>query len=91
MAAALAACTSVRQKLVEEGYEPAYAEGFDHGCASGRATAGSLFAQAQKDQARYADSDSDYAKGWDAGYAKCLAEMRAMVVDARMRHPSRDK
>ena len=49
-AAALAACTSVQQGLVERGYPPAYAEGYDHGCASGKAAAGDLFEQAQKDR-----------------------------------------
>jgi hypothetical protein len=88
---ALAACTSMEEGLIERGYPPAYAEGFEHGCASGKAAAGGLFAQAQKDQSRYQDSASQYAQGWDAGYAKCLSEMRAMVVDARTRNPSRDK
>jgi hypothetical protein len=90
-AMAVAACTSTEEGLIERGYPPAYAEGYDNGCASGRAGAGGLFAQAQKDQERYADSDSEYAQGWDAGYAKCLADMRTMVIDARTRNPSRDK
>jgi hypothetical protein len=88
---ALATCTSTEEELIERGYPPAYAEGFEHGCASGKATAGGLFEQAQKDESRYQDSTSEYAKGWDAGYAKCQREMRAMVVDARTRNPSRDK
>jgi hypothetical protein len=91
IAMALAACTSTTEGLIERGYPPAYAEGYDHGCASGKATSGGLFAEAQKDESRYEASDSDYAQGWDAGYAKCLADMRAMVIDARTRNPSRDK
>jgi hypothetical protein len=90
-ATAVVACTSAEEGLIERGYPPAYAQGYDHGCASGKATAGGLFADAQKDQARYQDSDSEYAQGWDAGYEKCLSEMRAMVIDARTRNPSRDK
>jgi hypothetical protein len=86
-----AACTSTEQGLIEQGYPPAYAEGYEHGCASGQAAAGGLFEEAQKDQDRYQASTSEYAQGWDAGYAKCLREMRAMVVDARTRNPSRDK
>jgi hypothetical protein len=89
-ATALAACTSVQEGLVERGYPPAYAEGYDHGCASGKATAGGLFEQARKDPERY-QGDSEYAQGWDAGYQKCLADMRSMVIDARMRNPSQDK
>ena len=89
--AALAACTTVEEGLIERGYDPEYARGYDHGCASGKAAAGGLFAQAQKDASRYQDSASQYARGWDAGYAKCQADMRTMVNDARTRDPSRDK
>jgi hypothetical protein len=87
----LAACTSTEEGLIERGYPPAYAEGFEDGCASGKAAAGGVFEQAQKDESRYQDSTSQYAQGWDAGYAKCRREMRAMVVDARTRNPSQDK
>ena len=90
-AMALAACISVQEGLIQRGYPPAYAEGYDHGCASGKAAAGGLFAEEQKDQNRYQESASEYAEGWDAGYAKCLGDMRAMVIDARARKPSRDK
>jgi hypothetical protein len=89
-AMAVAACTSTEQGLIERGYPPAYAQGYEQGCASGKAAAGGLFAQAQQDQTRYRDSNSQYAQGWDAGYAKCLADMRTMVIDARTRKPSRD-
>lgn len=89
-ATVLAACTSVEEGLVERGYDSAYAEGYDHGCASGKEAGGGLFAEAQQDQDRYADSDSQYARGWDAGYQKCLTDMRAMVIDARTRNPSRE-
>jgi hypothetical protein len=90
-AAALAACTSVQESLVERGYPPAYAQGYDDGCASGDAAGGGLFAEPQKDESRYAASAGEYAKGWDAGYAKCLNDTRAMVNDARTRNPSREK
>jgi hypothetical protein len=87
----LAACASIEDTLIARGYPPAYAEGYDDGCASGKAAAGGLFATAQEDQSRYQDSASQYVRGWDAGYQKCLADTRAMVNDARNRHPSRDK
>jgi hypothetical protein len=87
----LAACSSVQESLVERGYSPAYAQGYEHGCASGKAAAGGLLAQAQQDESRYQDSASEYAQGWDAGYAKCRSDMRAMVTDARTRNPSREK
>ncbi|MGH6917495.1 MAG: hypothetical protein ACREJ0_07295 [Geminicoccaceae bacterium] len=90
-AMALAACTSVRDGLIERGYPPAYADGYEHGCASGKAAAGGLFDEAQKDESRYQASDSEYAQGWDAGYAKCRQDTQAMVVDARNRKPSRNQ
>ena len=90
MVVALAACTSTTEGLIERGYPPAYAEGYDHGCASGKAEGGGLFEQAQRDPERYQDA-GEYAQGWDAGYQKCLADMHAMVIDARTRNPSRDK
>jgi hypothetical protein len=90
-AAAVVGCTSVHESLVERGYPPAYADGYEHGCASGKAAAGGLFAQTQKDESRYGESGGEYAQGWDAGYAKCRSDMRAMVVDARTRNPSREK
>jgi hypothetical protein len=90
-ATAVAGCTSVQEGLSARGYPPAYAEGYEQGCASGKAAAGGLFSEAQQDRARYQDSDSEYAQGWDAGSQKCLADMRAMVIAARARKPSRDK
>jgi hypothetical protein len=87
---ALVACTSPGDALVARGFSPEYAQGYEHGCASGKADVGGLFAQAQKDEARYAASNSDYAKGWDAGFAKCRSDEQQMVIDARNRHPSRD-
>jgi hypothetical protein len=87
---ALAACTSTRDTLIEQGFSPAYAEGYDAGCSSGNAAAGSTFHSPSKDDSRYA-ADSEYAQGWDAGFAKCRRDMAAMVLDARLRNPSRDK
>jgi hypothetical protein len=87
----LAACSSTRNAMIARGIDPAYAEGYEQGCAAGKAAGGGLFEQVQQDASRYQDSASPYAQGWDAGYRKCLADMRAMVNDARTRKPSRDK
>lgn len=89
VALALAACTSPKDALIERGFPAAYAEGYDDGCASGNKAGGGLFAEASKDVGRYA-SDSQYAKGWDDGFAKCKTATEAMVRDARLRNPSRD-
>ena len=90
-AVAVVGCSSVQESLVERGYPPAYAEGYEHGCNSGKAAAGGLLAEAQKDESRYGTGEGEYAQGWDAGFAKCRSDMRAMVIDARTRNPSRDK
>jgi hypothetical protein len=88
--ATLAACTSAEDALIQRGFSPAYAAGYDHGCSSGQVEGGGLFGQTQKDASRYA-SDSEYPKGWDEGYAKCKHDLEVMARDARARNPSRDK
>jgi hypothetical protein len=85
----LAACGSIEDTLIERGHPPAYAEGYADGCASGKEAAGGLFAQSRKDAGRYG-ADQEYTPGWDAGFAKCRADIAALVLDARLRNPSRD-
>jgi len=87
---ALAACASTEEALIARGFDPAYAAGYDDGCTSGKAAAGSTFHSASKDDNRYA-TDTQYTQGFDAGFAKCRRDMAAMVLDARLRNPSRDK
>jgi hypothetical protein len=86
----LAACTSTEDALIQRGLSPAYAAGYDHGCASGQVAGGGLFGQTQKDESRYS-SDSEYTKGWDAGFAKCKRDQEVMEREARARKPSRNK
>lgn len=87
---ALAACSSQRVQLIQEGATPAYAEGYVNGCDSGKQAGGAIFTEAKKDADRYA-SGSEYAKGWDEAFKKCQADMAARVWEARRRNPSRDK
>lgn len=89
-ALALVACGSVEEALTERGFSPAYAEGYKDGCASGKEAAGGLFAEARKDENRYG-TDNQYTQGWDDGFEECKRDMAAMVLDARLRNPSRDK
>jgi hypothetical protein len=84
---ALAACTSTRDALIERGFDPAYAEGYDDGCSSGNDAAGGFFAETRKDRGRYGN-DSQYSQGWDAGFAKCRRDTAEMVREARLRRPS---
>lgn len=88
-ALALAACGSIEEEMIERGHPPAYAAGYADGCASGKAAAGGVFAESEKDASRYGANDQ-YTQGWDAGFEQCRADMAAMVLDARLRNPSRD-
>jgi len=87
---ALAACGSAREAMIERGFPPAYADGYDDGCASGKEAAGGLLAETRKDVERYG-TDAAYTQGWNDGFEKCKSEMAAMVLAERMRNPSRDK
>jgi hypothetical protein len=89
-ALALVACASTEDALIARGFDPAYAAGYDDGCASGKAAAGSTFHSASKDDNRYG-TDTQYTQGFDAGFAKCWRDMAAMILEARLRNPSKDK
>jgi hypothetical protein len=80
---AVAACGSVRQTMIEQGFPPAYADGYADGCSSGNEAAGGLFAETRKDTARYG-ADRQYAQGWDSGFRQCRSEMAATVESDRM-------
>lgn len=51
----------------------AYADGYNDGCVSGRATQGSLTDREKRDANRFA-SDEQYAKGWSDAFKKCADE-----------------
>jgi hypothetical protein len=44
----------------------------------------------RKDASRYG-ADDQYTEGWDVGFEECRRDMAAIVLDARLRNPSRDK
>lgn len=88
--AALAACSPQRERLIEQGATPAYAEGYVDGCESGRQAGGAVFTEAKKDEGRYAD-DSEYAEGWDEAFETCQTATAAKVREARKRNPHRNK
>ena len=89
VALVLAACGSIEETMLERGHPPAYAAGYADGCASGKAAAGGLFADARKDARRHG-ADDQYTEGWDDGFEECRRDMAAMVLDARLRRPSGD-
>jgi len=86
--AALAACASTEQ--ADRARLRSGLTSRADGCASGKAAAGSTFHSARKDDARYA-ADTQYTQGFDAGFAKCRLDMAAMVLEARLRNPSKEK
>ena len=67
----LAGCQSTHQQLIDQGYPPAYADGFQDGCGSGRQAGGSL-GEFRKDVPRYLHN-RQYESGWDDGFRQCQA------------------
>ncbi|MGI9417027.1 MAG: hypothetical protein ACR2RA_04205 [Geminicoccaceae bacterium] len=88
--AVLAACSSQRERLIQQGATPAYADGYSDGCDSGKQAGGAILAEAKKDADRYAGG-SEYARGWDEAFAKCEADTIAKVREARRRNPHRNR
>ncbi|WPN46530.1 MULTISPECIES: hypothetical protein [unclassified Pseudomonas] len=65
-------CQSTHDDLLAKGYPPAFADGFDDGCSSGRQAAGSISGEFRKNVPRYL-KDPLYAEGWSDGFHQCLA------------------
>ncbi len=61
------------QRLIQEGASPAYAQGFDDGCSSGKKAAGDIFSQFHKNVSEY-QHNSDYHMGWNDGHEECHNE-----------------
>lgn len=70
--ALLAGCGTTHETLVAQGYPPAYADGYDDGCGSGRQAAGAISGEFRKNVPRYLD-DPRYALGWNDGFQQCQA------------------
>lgn len=68
----LAGCQSTHQQLLDQGYPPAYADGFQDGCGSGRQAAGVMAGEFRKDVPRYLHN-RQYETGWDDGFRQCQA------------------
>lgn len=68
----LAGCQSTHEQLIEKGYPPAYADGFQDGCGSGRQAAGVMAGEFRKDVPRYLHN-RQYETGWDDGFRQCQA------------------
>ncbi|MFV3330761.1 hypothetical protein ACNFIA_07505 [Pseudomonas sp. NY15437] len=71
-AALLAGCETTHESLIAQGYPPAYADGYDDGCGSGRQAAGAIGGEFRKNVPRYLD-EPRYALGWNDGFQQCQA------------------
>ncbi|WET09951.1 MULTISPECIES: hypothetical protein [unclassified Pseudomonas] len=68
----LSGCQSTHQELLAKGYPPAFADGFDDGCSSGRQAAGVITGEFRKNVPRYL-KEREYAEGWEDGFRQCKA------------------
>ncbi len=73
---ALSGCVSQREAMINQGYPPSYAAGFEDGCSSGRQAAGNMFEHFRKDVPR-TSSDRQYAQGWADGFSQCKGQEEA--------------
>lgn len=65
----LLGCQSLREQMLAANYPPAFVDGFEDGCSSGRSAAGPL-GQFDKDVPRYM-AEPLYARGWEDGFRQC--------------------
>lgn len=68
----LVGCESTHEHMLAQGYPPAFADGFDDGCSSGRQAAGVISGEFRKNVPRYL-KDPQYAEGWSDGFRQCQA------------------
>ncbi len=72
----LGGCESTHQYLLAKGYPPAYADGFDDGCGSGRQAAGLDQRRIPQGRPRYLH-EAIYASGWGDGFEQCRSMARS--------------
>ncbi len=75
-------CASQKETMIEQGYPPAYADGYQDGCSSGNNAAGSMLDQFKKNVQLYKENN-DYHQGWDDGYKQCKAKQAAFQEEYR--------
>jgi hypothetical protein len=71
-AGTIAGCASTHDYLIAQGYPPAFADGYQHGCNSGHQAAGAISGNFHKDVPRYL-REARYATGRDDGFRQCQA------------------
>lgn len=86
VAVLLGGCASTHDQLINQGYPPPYADGFQDGCSSGHQAAASMAGDFRKDVPRYLH-DRQYETGWDDGFRQCQAMQQSQDrQDYRARH-----
>ena len=65
----LVGCQSAHEQMVQQGYPPAFADGYQDGCVSGRHAVGAL-GDFVKNVPRYLQ-EKQYSTGWDDGFSQC--------------------
>jgi hypothetical protein len=73
----LGGCQSTRELMQAQDYPPAFVDGFEAGCGSGRQAPGALD-RFSKDVPRYLATPL-YAQGWDDGFRQCQARLDSEV------------
>ncbi|MBV6286845.1 hypothetical protein KUO17_07320 [Pseudomonas sp. MAFF 301350] len=82
----LGGCASTHDQLINQGYPPPYADGFQDGCSSGHQAAASMAGDFRKDVPRYLHN-RQYETGWDDGFRQCQAmQQNQDRQDYRARH-----
>ena len=73
----LVGCVSQKERLIQQGASPAYAQGFEDGCHSGKKAGGSWLDQFKKNTQLF-NTNPDYKQGWLDGYNECEKEQEAL-------------
>ncbi|RTZ93443.1 MAG: hypothetical protein DSY91_02135 [Deltaproteobacteria bacterium] len=72
----LLGCVSQKENLIRQGASPAYAQGFEDGCHSGKKAGGSWLDQFKKNTHLF-NTNPDYKQGWIDGYNECEKQQEA--------------
>ncbi|WP_296272311.1 hypothetical protein [Pseudomonas sp. UBA6323] len=86
---AISGCQSLREQMLAASYPPAFVDGFEAGCSSGRSAAGPL-GQFAKNVPRYR-YEPLYAQGWDDGFHQCENAQRIDDWEQRREDHWRDQ
>lgn len=86
----LAGCQSAHEQMLQQGYPPAFADGYQDGCVSGRHAVGAL-GDFIKNVPRYL-KEKQYSTGWDDGFNQCQASAQTQDDQAyRTRWDDRER